>query len=485
MRRADIQIVSKITPTSDISKILENVKTIKENIVKLRDENREYERVMDKYLIHLRQCMKDQDTLKGILKTLRQQMGCSPITSINEKISNTTQKGRTQGIDETQLAGQINQFTSMIGMQPQQVIPNQGMVQIPPQMLPHGPSFGIEEAKMATPQLHASIPQPPIPTEPLHPTITKHQNYLSENDLKFKYSLHTNGDKRPILGASFSRNGKMIALTTGSTTVIVNSDNGSVISTLPLPHIGPFEPRHKAVRFSIDNNFVAFSGTANDCYLIQVQSGAIINHFTGHKKEITAIEFAPNGKWMITAGLDGLINVWSLQTFEIVKKLPQIAPIVSLVTTEDADLYTIGFANGFVGIYASDFDSPMNNFQAHEGSLTCLDISPLTTMVATTSEDCTTKIWNILRGPAMCKHTLKFHGNNPIVLATFSANDTILITAGKDSSVVIQNYKTEMPLYTIKITHNSIFELSHNPVARMFLMTGDDDSLSVWEYVSI
>jgi hypothetical protein len=466
---ADIQIITKCSSCEGINQILESVQTIKENIIKLRDENRECERVRDQYLIHLRQCMKDQETLREILKTLRWQMGCQPIDQINEKIATSAQK-----IEEAQASCQIgaNQLDSMAANLSQQGMAGQMVKQ-------HGNS-AFEEAKVPVPP-----PPPALAAELLRPTVMKHQSYLSDSDLKFKYSLHTNGDQRQILGACFSRNGKMIALTTGNSAIIVNSENGAVISTAQLPQAGLIEPSHKAICFSIDNNYVAFSGQANDCYLIQVQTGAVTNRFIGHTQEISAIEFSPNGKWMITAGLDGLINVWSTQTFENVKKLQQIAPIVSLVTSEDADLYVAGFTNGFVGIYSADFNYPMNTFQAHESKLNCLDISPLTCMIATTSDDCTTKIWSIIRGPAVCKHTLKFHGDNPVVLAAFSANDPIIITVGKDSTIVIQNYKTVTPLYTIKINHNSVFELSHSPTSRMFLMTSDDSSLSVWEYVSI
>ena len=371
--------------------------------------------------------------------------------------------------------------------QQQMMMQNQNMMfQQPPPV----PSMPLS-ATMQTSQIQNQNQQNFVAThETMSPIITKHQQYLNDNSIKLKFSFNSmqidsTNKQMPFLGACFSNNGKLIAATTGSTAILINVENQSLIATIHLPQTSTtFDKRRIPIKFSVDDQLFCVGGNNCNCFLCHVQTGKVLQQFADHKKNITAIEFSPNGKWLITGGLDGMINVWSLQSFESFKKLPQTAPIVSLVTNEEADLYAIGFQNGFVGICNSEFEPPMNSFQAHDSSLTCLDLSSLTIMIATTSEDSTTKIWSIMRGPATCKHTVKFHQNNPVLCASFSTNDPILLTLGGDSTIAMQNYKTESLLYSIKLPYE-IFSLSHSPNSRSFLVISGDNSVKVIEYGSI
>ncbi|EAY22892.1 hypothetical protein TVAG_076390 [Trichomonas vaginalis G3] len=473
--RRDIVIPIKPAQPASMQEVLERVHTLQESICQLRDENRKLDRIRDQYLIHLKQCMKDQEILKNILKTLRQQLDQPNFDPTEIEKQSAQRYTPPQPKSQTATASQSKRYAQSVPAAPQQM-----PAQIPPQM-PPTPT----QAKPETPTPQPAE-QPPQDAPP--PSITKHQSYLGENDLKFKYSLHTDKSSNvPTLGACFSPNGKYIGLTNGLSIIVVLAENGEAISSAILnTPVQTVVLHKKAIRFSPDSNTIAFSGHLNDAYLVQAQNCQVLNCFQGHSQEVSAIEFSPNGKWLITGGYDGTIIIWNTKTYEVIKKLtPQPSPIVSIVTNEDADLYAIGFLNGFVGMYNADFDPPMNSFQAHESPITEIDLSPLTQLLATSSEDSTVKIWNIMRGPASCKHTLSFH-KTPITNITFSANDTIIISASRDSSVIIQNYKTETILYTIQNAHRgNILEIAHSPKQRMFLMSGDDQSLSVWEYASI
>ena len=515
MQAPGIHIITQPYLSPDLENIFEKITTLKTNIIKLRDENRDFEKIRDQYLIHLRQCMKDQETLKDIFRKLKFQMGFS--TPETNSRTSTLQLSTKSPFEESQIvpapasSGKNSPAQAVATHAPiniQQIqAPQQAMLQAQQMQL-----LQLQQQQMMMTNQTMMFPQaPPIPTMPiaaqkpqiqqqqvqqnygapkesLLPIITKHQQYLNDNAVKLKFSFSSMqiDSNQPFLGACFSNNGKLIAASTGPTVTLINIDTQSSIATIHLPQTSSvYEKRRIPMKFSVDDQLFCVGGNSCNCFLCHVQTGKVIQQFADHKKNITAIEFSPNGKWLITGSLDGVINIWSLQSFDLYKRLPQTAPIVSIVTSEDADLYAIGFKNGFVGIVNSEFEPPMNSFQAHESSLTCLDLSPLTTMIATTSEDSTTKIWSIMRGPASCKHSIKFHQNNPVLYASFSANDPILLTLGGDSTIAMQNYKTESLLYTVKLPYNEIFTLCHSPTSRTFLITGNDNTVKVIEYGSI
>lgn len=468
MRRGDIVISAKGFTPSPIQDVMERVRTLKDNIVQVRDENRKLERVRDQLLIHLKQSMKDQETLKNTLKQLRQQLD-SPQLMQNE-------------IDITRYQQKNAQRVQQMNQPPQKKY--QSPPAAPPSLAPQMPPPPIQAKQEPVP----APPQEPAPQEALQPSITKHQSYLGENDLKFKYSLHTDENSNvPTLGACFSPNGKFLGLTNGLSIIVVQADIGEVVSTAIMnTPVQTVTLHKKAIRFSPDNNTIAFAGHLNDAFLVQTTNCQVIYRFQGHAQEVSAVEFSPNGNKLIIGCYDGSITLYNTKTFEVVKKLnPQPWPIVSIVTNEEADLYAIGFLNGFVGMFNADFDPPMNSFQAHESAITDIDLSPLTQLLATASEDSTIKIWNIMRGPASCKHSLTFH-RSPVTHITYSAIDSIIVSASRDNSVIIQNYKSESILYTIQNAHRgNILEIAHSPTQRMFIMSGDDHTVSVWEYASI
>jgi hypothetical protein len=53
------------------SSIIHKVQAIRQAVLQLREDNLEYERIRDQYIIHLQQCQEDHNILRQIFKTLR------------------------------------------------------------------------------------------------------------------------------------------------------------------------------------------------------------------------------------------------------------------------------------------------------------------------------------------------------------------------------------------------------------------------------
>jgi WD40 repeat protein len=90
-----------------------------------------------------------------------------------------------------------------------------------------------------------------------------------------------------------------------------------------------------SVAWSQDSKTVALGeGGANPpAETWDVQSGKQLQTFTGHTKDIEAVAFHPNRKWLITASEDGMMKIWDL-------------------TSGKELLSVIGFANGQYLAYA-------------------------------------------------------------------------------------------------------------------------------------
>lgn len=58
-----------------------------------------------------------------------------------------------------------------------------------------------------------------------------------------------------------------------------------------------------------DDSMIASCSTDKSINIWDMRSGRLVQHYDAHKDAINAIEFHPNGNYMISAGNDGLLKV--------------------------------------------------------------------------------------------------------------------------------------------------------------------------------
>ena len=290
-----------------------------------------------------------------------------------------------------------------------------------------------------------------------------------------------------LCSVEFDSTGERFAFADGRTVFLINSEDGSLLASFQIPHILESNEIHtRALRFSPDDQFIAISGPNTTVHVFSVRDKKVVAKLDRHKKTVSALLFLRDQNWLLSGGHDGVICIWEVGTWRLVRELRHTTPdekedmINALTEAHDRSFVAVGFMNGSVGIYEPTFQQPMGKFNAHNDYLLGVAAAHKIPMIATCSRDKTVKLWS-LRGVASRKHTLEGH-TNCVISAAFSPDDSIVLSGSKDETIRAWDQKTGDPLFTISARQNTLFEIDHHPSQNKFVSCSGDGIVCLWKY---
>jgi WD40 repeat protein len=128
-----------------------------------------------------------------------------------------------------------------------------------------------------------------------------------------------------------------------------------------MPNCGP-------IAASPDGTLVAATGLEDGTPRVvtwDIASGNRQMVLAGHAAQITAMAFAPDSRWLMTAGLDNTVRVWDLSTGTVVRVLEGfIHPASTLAICPDGGQVAIGCQDGTVQVWALDWALSMRPTQS-------------------------------------------------------------------------------------------------------------------------
>jgi len=219
-------------------------------------------------------------------------------------------------------------------------------------------------------------------------------------------------------------------------------------------------------------------------YDISDQSQQPVTVLDGHTMNVTAVCFHSEGKWLVSGSEDGSIRIWDLRTTSLHRKYDNVQPVNDLCVhpnmgeliscdqsgrvrqwdlsnagfgavtdvlpssespmrsvsiSSDGACLVAGTVRGSVSVWTAENDkyrlSRFGNhksFQAHDGYLTKVLISPDTRLLATCSSDSTVRIWSFGKSYELSLEKVLVGHQRWVWDAAFSADSAYLVTASSD-----------------------------------------------------
>ena len=111
-----------------------------------------------------------------------------------------------------------------------------------------------------------------------------------------------------------------------------------------------------SVAFSPDGKYLLTASNNNLAQILDIQTGRIVDFFSGHTASIGVATFSPDGKYIATASADGTTRIWDAQTGQELRRLiGHTAVVESVAFSPDGKYLLTGSDDGTARLWDVDY----------------------------------------------------------------------------------------------------------------------------------
>ena len=190
---------------------------------------------------------------------------------------------------------------------------------------------------------------------------------------------------------------------------------------------------------SPDGTMIAFGQWSRDVTLLDTPTGSLVNVFSGHDRGgVFALAFSPDGKHLVSAGVDSEIQVWDVvRGLHVAEELIG-APerIVTLATTPDGATLLTGSRADRISLWHAPTRYLQSSWTARHGEISSLALSADGQTAFSAGRDGMVRAWNV--ASAKLLGAWRAHAG-PVRSLALVGDGTTLASAGEDGAVILWN----------------------------------------------
>jgi WD40 repeat protein/HEAT repeat protein len=237
-----------------------------------------------------------------------------------------------------------------------------------------------------------------------------------------------------------------------------------------------------ALVFHPDGKRVLSTGVDKSIRVWDLESGNEIQTFTGHTDWVGSLTFYPDLNRFATAGSDGTIRFWDLDSSSNERQLPSISGIVGLlIIHQDGKRFFEGGDDKIVRIRDLITGDILQEFKGHEYGITSGALSPDGTVLATAETSGNIRIWEADTGAELL--VLKEHYSSVNSIA-FSTDGSRLCSASGEGSVKVWDVKSGKLEATFYGSGEPVHRALFSPDGKNIIFSGDDKVIRIGDLAS-
>ncbi len=207
---------------------------------------------------------------------------------------------------------------------------------------------------------------------------------------------------------------------------------------------------------------------------------------SGHTDDVRAVAFSPDGRFLVSGGLDSRVRVWSAATADPVGRplTDHTAAVNSVAFSPDGGLLATGGRDNLVRFwYADTWSSSGEPLAGHSTDITSMAFSPDGKILASGCVSDAVRLWNTADREQTGKQLSGHDGT--VTSVVFSPDGRILVTAGADSTVRLWNTDGWNQVGAPLAGHaGEVTSVAFSPNGKILASGGADGTARLWDTAS-
>lgn len=244
----------------------------------------------------------------------------------------------------------------------------------------------------------------------------------------------------PLIAAAFAPDASTLLWSRykKTTPVLWEVKSGKRLAILPSKAKG-HDAEVVAMAFSPDGRFMATGDLGGVVCLWNSKDRTLVRRYKAHENIISYLSFIPGRGEMVTAGADGSIKLWSVDAAAELGVLKQPGDeVTALTVSKDGGILYAATADGTIKGWNVQLRTIRGAIALDDRQVNGIDLSPDTDQMVIVGEDGTVLLWNMRESRPVWKKDL----DESALFARFSPDGTTIITAGGDNWVRVWDAAT-------------------------------------------
>ncbi len=273
-----------------------------------------------------------------------------------------------------------------------------------------------------------------------------------------------------LRSASFSQSGRRLA-SASTAEVLWDVHSGECRTVLP-GQGGSFY----AVAVNSDGRQVAATRWDGGIELFDTGSGKKVRTITGHRGPVWGVVFAPSDKRLFSVSADRTVRAWDVAAASEVLSVKEPAEVRSVCISPDGRWLATGSVDGMVRVRDATTGEVIHTLRGHGDVVGAVGFSADGLRLASASEDRTARVWDANSGETVLLlrgHTGKLTG------VSFTPDGKRVVTASQDGTVRLWDMKGQH-LLTLSGHGREVWSVACSPDGH-YLASGDGEGhLLLW-----